>query len=54
MYWKLFLTLLLSVNKVLVLTINRHDCLATGVHLNACLAGNAFAFLSSEVIRSDS
>lgn len=45
MYWKLFFTLLLSVNKVLVLTINRYDFLAIGVHLNACLAGNAFAFL---------
>lgn len=40
-----FFTLLLSVNKVLVLTINRHDFLAIGVHLNTCLAGNAFAFL---------
>ena len=45
MDWKLFLTLLLSVNKILVLTMNRQDFLAVGVRLNACMAGNASAFL---------
>lgn len=41
----LFLTLLLSVNEVLVLTMNRQDFLAVGVHLNACIARNAPAFI---------
>lgn len=41
----LFLTPLLSVNKVLVLTMNRQDFLAVDVHLNACTAGNASAFI---------
>lgn len=41
----LFLTLLLSVNKVLVFTMIRQDFLAVGVPLNACMAGNASAFI---------
>lgn len=41
----LFLTLLLSVNKVLVLTMNSQDFLAVGVNRNACMAGNASAFI---------
>lgn len=41
----LFWTLLLSINKVLVLTVNRQDFLAVGVRLNARMAGNASAFI---------